>query len=292
NRAVDRLRTAHGVGERGLWIVPALERDPERGLAGLDPYAGAAIFSGLTLAWLEAALEEAARVRRPAGHLAADAVGERLLGRSDDSFVTVRLEGLWFAVRQSRDMQRRLDDLRTDFGLVALKLRSGGRWRDVIPNGPRVESADRRAADSVGPRLRPGGGDVVGVPLGERIAARYGAVTVTGGWRMPDRTTVRRGTAFRFESAGCGVRLHFTVPAGDAVEYDVLAATDPERVRVDGSTISDGTQAVTFSEVPADVRTIGGYSSGSHPVITRARATFAAGAARRLEITTCATPAG
>jgi hypothetical protein len=113
-------------------------------------------------------------------------------------------------------------------------------------------------------------------------------VTVTGGWRMPDRSLARRGTVFTFEPAGCGVRQRFPVPAGDVVEYDVLAAGDPDRVRVDGSTVSDGVQAVTFSEVPVEVRMLPGYASGSHPVITRARATFPAGARRTLEITTCA----
>jgi hypothetical protein len=288
DRAVERLRTEHGVGPRGLWIVPALERDLERGLPGLDPYAGAAIFSGLTLTFLEYAREEAAARKRVVGRLAADAQGPRLIGRADDSFVTLRSGSLWFAVRQSRDMQRRLDDLRSDFGLVALKRRVDGRWRDVIPLRPRVESPDRRAADSAGPRLRPGGGTTVGVPVGTAIQPRSTSVRVVTGWRMPDRSVARPGTLLRYEAAGCGVRLRVPVAAGDVVEYDVLAVRDPDGVTVDGARVADGTQEVTFSEVPAGVEMLPGYSSGSHPVITRVRASFAAApAARTIDITTC-----
>ena len=287
DRAVERVRTEHPVGPKGMFIVPALERDLERGLPGLDPYAGGAIFSGLTLAFLEYAREEAASRKRTIGRLASDANGPRLIGRADDSFVTVRTGRLWFAVRQSRDMQRRLDDLRSDFGLISLKRRVDGRWRDVIPLGPRVESPDRRAADSKGPRLRPGGGTPVGVPVGTRISATGSSVRVVTGWRMPDRTIARAGTVLRYDAVSCGVRLRLPVAAGDIVEYDVLAVRDPEGITVDGARIADGTQEVTFSEVPSGVQMLPGYSSGSHPIVTRARATFAAGAARTVVITTC-----
>lgn len=288
DRAIERLRTEHGIGPQGMWIVPALGRDLERGLPGLDPYAGGAIFSGLTLAFLEFAREEAATHARASGRVASDAVGARVVGRGDDSFVTIRTGSLWYAVRQSRDMQRRLDDLRNDFGMVALKRRVDGRWRDVIPVRPRVESADRRAADSAGPRLRPGGGEAVGVPIGTRLATSGSSVRVTTGWRMPDKSVVKDGTVLVYDPVACGVRLTLPVNTGDVVEYDVLAGRDPEGVTVDGARIGDGTQTVTFSEAPADVKMLPGYSSGSHPVITRVRATFAAGtSARTLEITTC-----
>jgi hypothetical protein len=292
-RAVERLRTEHPVGPKGMWIIPALARDPERGLAGVDAYAGAAIFSGLSLVYLEAARDEAATVTRSARALAADANGPRRLGRADDTFVTLRRGDVWFAVRQSRDLQRRLDDLRTDFGLVAFKRRDpAGAWHDVIPLRPRIESADRRAADSAGPRLRPGGAEPAGVPVGERISIGGKSVTVTGGWRMADGSFIRRGTVFSFKAGGCGVVQRVPVVAGDAVEYDVLAARDPDGVTVNGARVSDGTQVVTFSETPAEVRLIPGFASGSHPVITRARAVFAAGADRTLTIETCPTPAG
>ena len=281
DRAIERLRTEHAVGPQGLWIIPALVRDPQRGLAALDPYAGAAIFSGLTLVWLEQALREAGRVDRKIGRLASDAPGSRRIGRADDTFVTIRRGNLWFAVRQSRDMQRRLDDLRSDFGLVALKRLSGGRWHDVIPLRPRIE-LDRRAADSAGPRLAPGG-----VPVGQRITSGPKSATITGGWRMPDGSMRRPGTVFSYSVAGCGVRLRLPVATGDSIEYDVLAIGDPDRVTVEPGRVTDGNQVVTFSEQPSEVELLPGYSSASHPVITRARAKFAAGAARQLEITTC-----
>jgi hypothetical protein len=288
DRALERLRAEHHTGDQGMWIVPALAVDPVRGLAGLDAYAGAAIFNGLTLAFAEAAYDEADAHRRAVGgRLAADAGGARLIGRADDSFATVRTGSLWFAIRQSRDMQRRLDDLRTDFGLVALKRRANGSWRDVIPARPKTETTDRRAADSAGPRLRPGGGEAAGVPVGSALTASGASVLVTTGWRMPDGSVVKDGTVLAYEAVDCGVRLSLVAGEGDVIEYDVLAARDPDGVTVDGARISDGTQVVTFSEEPAEVRMLPGYSSGSHPVITRARASFAPGAPRTLEITTC-----
>jgi hypothetical protein len=287
DRAIQRLESDYAVGPKGLWIIPALGRDPQRGLAGVDDYAGAAIFSGLTLAFLEFARDEAEAHKHVAGRLASDADGARRVGRADDSFVTIRSGSVWFAVRQSRDLQRRLDDLRTDFGLVALKRRIDGRWRDVIPVHPKTDTGDRKAADSAGPRLRPGGGDTVAIPVGTRISTGSSSAKVTGGWRMPDGSTVRGGTVFSFEAVECGVRQRVPVAAGDAVEYDVLATREPDGVTVDGARVSDGTQVVTFSEAPSSVKMLPGYTSGSDPVITRVRTTFAPGAARTLEITTC-----
>jgi hypothetical protein len=287
DRAVQRLESDYPVGPTGLWIIPALGRDPQRGLAGIDDYAGGAIFSGLTLAFLEFARDEAQAHKRTIGRLAADANGARRVGRLDDSFVTVRSGTVWFAVRQSRDLQRRMDDLRTDFGLIMLKRRIDGHWRDVIPARPKTETPDRKAADSAGPRLRPGGGGAMAIPVGSKISTGASSARVTGGWRMPDGSIGHAGTVFSYDATECGVRQRVPVPAGDAIEYDVLATRDPDGVTVDGARISDGTQVVDFSEAPASVQMLPGYTSGSHPVITRVRTTFAAGAARTLAITTC-----
>jgi hypothetical protein len=101
---------------------------------------------------------------------------------------------------------------------------------------------------------------------------------------------VRRGTVFSFKAGACGVVQRVPVRAGDAIDYDVLAARDPDGVSVDGARVTDGTQVVTFSEPPSGVQMLPGFASGSHPVITRVRATFPAGAARTVSITTC--PAG
>jgi hypothetical protein len=288
-RAVQRLETAHAVGPEGIWIVPALELDPSRAVAVLDPYAGAAIFSGLTLAGLEHARAEAARPGRGAvGRIASDSQSAYQVNRADDAQITMRTGGLWFAVRQARDFQRRYDDLRNDFGLVALKRRVDGRWRDVMPLRPRIESEDRFRADSAGPLLRPPGSDVFLVPVGERIKASSGAITVTGGWRLPDRSVGVPGTRFVFQPAGCGVTLRFVVPAGATVEYGAFFAGTAADVAADGARLSGGGQEVTFSEAPAGVAFEEGYASASHPHLTRARATFAAAPADRpLSVTTC-----
>lgn len=286
-RAVERLRTAHPVGPGGIWIVPALEADAARGLVGVDPYAGAAIFSGLTLLPLEWALAEASRPGRGRpGFIASDADSAYQVNRADDAQVTMRRGGLWFAVRQARDFERRRDDLRSDFGLVALKRQVGGVWRDVIPLRPRIESADRLRADSAGPLLHAGDGSPAWVPTGERIKATARAVTVTGAWRMGERS-IQPGARFVFEPVDCGVRMRFSAPEGSSFEYSAFLAAAPGGVTVDGARVTDGSQTVSFSEAPVEVRLDGGLASGSHPVITRARAIFAAGPGRPFEITTC-----
>jgi hypothetical protein len=67
-RALQRLHDAYAIGPTGLWIVPALARDPVAGLRGLDHYAAASVYCGLTLValnWLIAALggRDVARAR-------------------------------------------------------------------------------------------------------------------------------------------------------------------------------------------------------------------------------------
>jgi hypothetical protein len=286
DRAMRRLDASYPVGPQGMWIVPGLARDPVRGIPALDTYAGAAIFNGLTLIFTEWARKEAGVGKRASGQLASDSDGARRINRGEDTTVTLRRGSLWFAIRQASDFQRRPDDLRNDFGLVALERQVGGRWRHVIPQRPKTETADRYRPDSAGPLLLTGAEPAV--PFGQSISAGLKAVTVTGGWRTRGNQHVRTGVRFEFQSIpDCGVRLRFPVNAGDQVEYDVFTVGDPEDVSIAGGEVTDGRQRVTYSEQPADVRLDGGYVSASDGPVTRVRATFAAGDARTIAITTC-----
>jgi hypothetical protein len=154
------------------------------------------------------------------------------------------------------------DDLRYDFGLIALKqLRPDGSWHDVMPIRPR----SRIKGDTAGPVLRG-----VGAPVGRSIAvANGGTVVVRGGFRAPGGRTVRRGVTFRYQPVGCGVRLTVSPTArGDA--YDYSAFIRP------GEPAPPGTDALER-----------GYASGFDPRLTRARMRLAPRGGDGLSITTC-----
>ena len=71
-----------------------------------------------------------------------------MLSKGESQFAVVRKGAVWFAVRRSSS-RRRADDLRYDFGLVALQGRVDGRWRDVL----RIRPRQLKGRDSAGPTM-------------------------------------------------------------------------------------------------------------------------------------------
>jgi hypothetical protein len=285
DRTVERVDDAHGIGPKGLWIVPALRIDPRRGLRGIDPYAGGAAFSGLALMELEWAIA-AARPSRDPSELAGDAPAVARVLRGNDTTTLVRSGSLWYAVRQASSLDRHDSDLRWDFGLVSLKqLRDGG-WRDVQPPRP---ASDGRAT-SAGPLLRLGGNGAA-IPFGRRSAAGpSGGVTVSGGFRLPRPSLrwVRRGVKFRFRPVSCGVRMSFPARRGDRFDYSAFMRGSKRSVTVGRRSVADARHVVTF-DAPAKVQLIRGYASGADPALVRARIRFKKQSrARAIAITVCA----
>jgi hypothetical protein len=274
-RAFGRLGDAYGAGREGFFITPALAQDLRGGIAGLDPYAAAASYNGLTLVGAEWAIEAAAAERVP-GTIAADDDGGRLLGRGEATFATVRSGDVWFAVKQARTAAA---DLRYDFGLVALRVRADdGSWR-ALPLRPRVE---RRGA-TAGPLLRRG--RVTGLPEGRRMRlAGGGAVTVGGAFRTRSGRLLRRGVRFRFAPTGCGVRLAVPTRRGDRHEYSAFFSGSP---RTAARSVADARQVVSFGS-RATVGRRGRHASGAEPRLTEMRLRFAPAAAGKLTLETCA----
>ena len=273
-RAVERLDDAYGASREGYAITPAIARDIDAGIKGLDYYVAAASYNGLTLVALDWAIGSARSNRSP-GELGADRNGSFRLATRDSTFATVRRGDVWFAVKQAKTAK----DLRYDFGLVAVKVRGDdGTWR-TLPVRPRRE----RESDTAGPILRRGGRR--GVPEGRRLRVDgRGAVTVTGGYRR-GRRWLRRGVRFRFTPTGCGVRLRAPRRAGDAFEYSAFFSAAPtkapDRVAGAGQELSFGPRAST--------RVQRGYASDLDPRLFRARMRFArATGATPLSVTTCA----
>ena len=94
----------------------------------------------------------------------------------------MRRPNQWYAVRVSTS-GKHPEELRNDFGLMALKQRDPqGGWREIVRLRP-ITRGDGDPADSAGPvLLRPNG--VKAFPFGAQAKlARDGTVTMTGGWR-------------------------------------------------------------------------------------------------------------
>jgi hypothetical protein len=272
-RAFARLGAAYGAGREGFFITPALAQSLRAGIAGLDPYAAAVPYNGLTLVGAEWAIAAAADAPAP-GFLPADRDGGHVLARGDAAFATVRAGDVWFAVKHARSAAA---DLRYDFGLVALRVRGeDGDWR-ALPVRPRVA---RRAA-TAGPVV--GRGRRAGLPDGDRIAlASGGTVTVHGGFRSRSGRLLRRA-AFRFTPTACGVRLAVAARRGERFGYSAFFAASPRRVGA--RTIADAQQVVSFG-ARARARRVGRHASGADPRVTEMR--VRPGAARTMTVETCA----
>lgn len=277
DRVFARLESAYGAGREGFFITPALARDLRAGVIGLDPYAAAASYSGLTLVGAEWAIASAPAGAGSPGAIAADVDGGQVLGRGDATFATVRAGDVWFAVKQARSAGA---DLRYDFGLVAVRVRmDDGSWR-ALPVRPRVIRPDA----SAGPLLRARGRR--GLAHGDRIEVGPGGrVTVTGGFRTGSGRVLRRGVRFRFSPTDCGVRMSVPVRRGDRLRQSAFFGGSPRRPGP--RSVADGRQIVSFS-ARARHRTAGRYASGADPRVTEVRLRFGRSSGRPLELETCA----
>ena len=148
-RALARLAAAYPVGKDGQLITPALAQDLAAGARGLDVYAGGPDMAGLTLMLLNWTIELGADERARA-FLPADRPLRATVSQEDGRFAVVRRGRTWFAVKMTRS-ERGLQapDLRYDAGLVLALRRSGGVWRELVPQRPRNGGLRPRSAGPV-----------------------------------------------------------------------------------------------------------------------------------------------
>jgi hypothetical protein len=281
-RALERLRDAYSIGPTGLWIVPALGKDPVAGLRGLDHYAGASVYCGLTLVALGWVLDALGGGDVTPGPLPADAAGAAALSRGEAELGTVRDGNTWFGVKRACSRADFPDDLRYDFGLIALKRLAGGAGAesaDLMPIRPRTELQ----RDSAGPLLQAAAGP--GFPHGQDLRVQGSEVIVTGGFLGGDGEWRRRGVTFTFAPDGAGgVRLQFDATAGDRFEHSVFFVDHGANPAADATSVSDGTLR-TASDALHGVVFEDGYASDAEPKLIRARLDLRAAADGPLAVT-------
>jgi hypothetical protein len=276
-RALARARDVYGNGPQGLWVTPALRKNLRGGVRGTDASTGAPSFAGVALVSLNWALDEMAGARRRIGSIGADRSGAVQLSSGVSRFAAVRRGDLWYAVRRSGSV-RAPRDLRSDFGLVALKTSADGGWHDVLPIRPRTA----RSPDGAGPLLRRRG--LTLFPVGARLrTADSGRVTIGGGYRTSGGRVLRRGARFVFAPTDCGVRVTWSTRRRDRFEQSFFFTEPPVR---QGRTLTAGGQSVTAG-ADFDLTVSRGYSSGSEPRLFRARLRFGASNGRPLSVTVC-----
>jgi hypothetical protein len=270
-RMLARLRS-YGVGPNGEWVTPGVRQDPALGSRGIDGYSNAVSASGLTLVFLNWAAALGTGSPTP-GFVAADRPLRALIGSGHGRFAVVREGNLWFAVKEFGS-----NNLRYDFGLVALKRFENGAWRDVIPLRPVGHG-------SAGPNLLADGR--TWIPSGTRTTfLPGGAVEITGGFRL-GRRWIRRGVHFQVRPVSCGVELSVAARPGDRFQFSAFLRGGAWLEPKTGTFLSP-TQVFAPSLAPVaewiDPRL---YASASDADLTRVRFQVASEAEPSVGVTLC-----
>lgn len=285
NRALGRLRDAYAGGRFGFWITPAFARGIRGAVSGIDAYADAASYSGLTLVGLNWALEEMDGDGPAAGAIGADTPGAFRIASGPSAAAFVRTPALWFAVKQGPGVYVKgvgdyRSDVRYDGGLVALQSTApGGPPADIVPARPHSRRRDDRAEPVLfhagrafrfwGTRLR---------------TTSAGGVDLTGGFRAGSRW-LRRGVRVTYRPAGCGLRESLATRRGDRIQRTLWTRGRP-RISGGGRILTDRGQRVTLGSRPRRISFRGGYASGAEQQLTRVQMLFA-GSGRPLTTDYC-----
>jgi hypothetical protein len=232
-RAYERLRRVHPLEATGLRVGTRPLNDTYRGIDGaLIPS------NGLSLLFLR----EASRIEpvEPAESIPPDRDGHTFVDPVHARIATGRNGDVWWAVRARPRLPvdpKRGPDQRFDAGVVGLKARVGGEWRDLIEPRPRTTAVQIRSS---GPTMIAPNGEI-GYLWGDRIVPRPGGVDVVGGFRARSRVHVdqpaewlRQGVTFRYRVVDGGLTLSWDAQAGDRYGVIVWAKEGEYTPRPDG----------------------------------------------------------
>jgi len=245
-RALRRLAALHA-GPRGLQLVPGALTRPTT--VGIDAYAHTVAYNGLALFGLTRAIDALVAIPTAGiGPLPAD--GRLAVGDQRASGLGVVGDGrVWLAVHKTATDA---NDLRHDFGALALKRRTPAGWVDLLAPRPKTQVAP----DSGGPALM-----YLGQPLkptGFAIHAHGRTIIVNGAYRANNR--IVRRAQFRWRLTRSGVRLRVAgAHRGDRFRFLAFTAA---------GTGSASRRALVAAGVrwrfdrPIRVRRLPGYHSG------------------------------
>lgn len=290
DRSLTRLRTDYPVTDRGQLVSPGLATERIAVANLLEGYVGAPSMGGLALVFLNQALDEPkASIDGPQSRLAADVDTEAVIGEKEASFGVARRGDLWFAVHASRIRQGRLGtDVRYDLGLVGLKRRDDGRWRDLIVHRPNTMGQDKR--DSIGPvRVSPSPMLFPAAPKTVEPSGDGGFLLRGGFWLDNRNRGMQRRATFRYEPTACGVRQTFPGKRGEVYEMSFFFRDRPTKR---GRVISGPRERVT-SSVPFGLRIHANnhrsrpYASAMHGPLFRARLRVRVPASGRISLESC-----
>ncbi|HKP90953.1 MAG TPA: hypothetical protein VJT75_13380 [Thermoleophilaceae bacterium] len=284
DRALQRLRDAYPIGDRGQFFVPGLAQDIWRTFPALDGYAGAPSMDGIALVLIDYLIDEMKKDREYS-RLAADRNLSRGIGSGYGRIAMVREDDVWFALRLKPTAHRHhVGDLRYDGGLAIGKHRDDeGRWTDVVPVRP---TTDAPGFDSAGPAIL-SGSRIAGIPVGDSLDTSKGNVRVKGSIRSRSDDAMAPYRA-NYKATDCGAEVLFAAYPGHTYEYSAFfRGGDLPKSFNGGKRLSDGKQTVRYSPRPDDIGLQRGYESSVDPRLVRARTMFRVSKARTVHIEMC-----
>jgi len=257
-RALARLKRLHPLEDTGLRVGTRPIADTYRGIDGaLIPS------NGLSLLFLR----EASRIEGgpAAEQLPPDRSGLAFVDPVHARVAAGRSGDLWWAVRARPRFPidpLRGPDQRFDAGVVGLKARVGGEWRDLIEPRPRTVA---KQISSSGPVLVGPEGQA-GYLWGDRIVPRDGGVDILGGFRERDKEALdqpgrwlRRGVTFRYRPERGGLELTWDAQPGD--RYRVMTWARGGRYTPSPGGITVGAGRHVFS-APPSLWSVGSVQAG------------------------------
>ena len=273
NRSLDRLRREYPVTDKGQLVSPGLATDRIAVANLLEGYVGAPSMGGLALVFLNQALDEPkASLDGPSSRLASDVDTEAVIGDNEASFGVARRGDLWYAVHASRIRQGRLGtDVRYDLGIVGLKRRVNGTWRDLMVHRPNTMGQDAR--DSIGP-VRVSGQKLYPAAPATVEPTSTGGFLLRGGFWLNNRNKgVQRKAVFRYEPTACGVKQTFPGKRGEVYEMSYFFRDRPAK---DGRSLVGPRERVKASvpftvQIQANNHRSRPYASAMHGPLFRAR---------------------
>jgi hypothetical protein len=284
DRALQRLRDAYPIGDRGQFFVPGLAKDIWKTFPALDGYAGAPSMDGVALVLIDYLIDEMKKDREY-GSIAADHSLSRGIGHGRGRIAMVRKDDVWFALRLQPTLHRHhIGDLRYDAGVSIAKHRDGdGVWSDIVPVRPTTNAP---GFNSAGPNVM-SGSSIAAIPIGDSLDTSKGKVRVKGSItsRSGQRIEPYRAS---FEATECGVEELFAAYPGQTYEYSAFfRGGDKPSSENGGKKLTDGKQVVRVSPAPDGVKLQTGYHSSVDPRLVRARMQWRVSEPRTVHVEMC-----